>query len=239
VTDHSSALAPPAWSPVRPLFHAPRQAAPQKRSCSRRGVYSVPHSSQVRVSLTASCYAGNLHGGPSQAEILPVPIRVLAAVALAWLQTGRERTLARLISATRWLLPGPDRRAPRAHPTVAWHRKRLDICPPLGIPTTPLPRSFPLVPPGWPTGPYWLRWSLFAFGSTTPTGPARVLRLACRHPHPRRYTQSVLPSVKELRSVFILTSAKIHLLFIFGLAWPDDRHRPDGRRGRCHPAAQR
>ncbi len=63
VTDHSSALAPPAWSPVRSLFHTFRQTAPQKRSCSRRGMYSVPHSSQARVSLTASCYAGNLYGG--------------------------------------------------------------------------------------------------------------------------------------------------------------------------------
>ena len=33
--------------------------------------------------------------------------------------------------------------------------------------------------------------------------------------------------------MFILTSDKIHLLFIFRLAWPDDCHGPVGRRGRA------
>jgi hypothetical protein len=58
---------------MRSLFHAARQPAPQKRSCSRRGAYTVPHSSQVQVSLTASCYAWNLHGGSSQAAALDPP----------------------------------------------------------------------------------------------------------------------------------------------------------------------
>ena len=42
------------------------------------------------MSLTASCYAGNLCGGSSQAGILPVPIRVLAAaLACCGLVAGR------------------------------------------------------------------------------------------------------------------------------------------------------
>jgi len=37
----------------------------------------------------------------------------------------------------------------RGQPTVAWHWKRLDACPPLGIPA-PLPRSSPSCRPDGP-----------------------------------------------------------------------------------------
>lgn len=91
-------------------------------------------------------------------------------------------------------------------PTVAWHWRRFDACPPLG--TRPQYRTLPLRAP-------------------------RTIAVEVEPVHPR-----VLWSVKDLRGVFILTVDKIHLLFIFGLAWPDDCHGPVGHRGRCGPPPQ-
>ncbi len=61
VIDHSSALASACGSPVCSRFHATRQRGRQNRACSRRGVNTVPHCSQVRVSATRLCYAHHAH----------------------------------------------------------------------------------------------------------------------------------------------------------------------------------
>jgi len=53
VTDHSSALTPAEGSPRFSRIHATRQRAEQNRACSRRGVNTAPHCSQLRISATS------------------------------------------------------------------------------------------------------------------------------------------------------------------------------------------
>src|SRR5262249_21685143 len=54
MTDHCSALAPAAGSPVRSRFQAARQRILQNRACSRRGTNTPPHCSQTRVSAIST-----------------------------------------------------------------------------------------------------------------------------------------------------------------------------------------
>src|SRR5215831_3976452 len=74
VTDHRSALAAAAGSPICPRFHTTRHGTQQNRACSRRGTNTAPHWAHWRLSAINPCYAALVRPCRTQRE----PVRLVS-----------------------------------------------------------------------------------------------------------------------------------------------------------------